>query len=233
MAQRARSLLVDPTNYAVGILSTVYPTTYTDESLRGAVASGPEYFGSCFENGDLLMLAMPVSQNWRNTLFTETKNATISISSSADPDVPDPRHTSIKNQNRWDPSRPSWRRGMPSKQRITLFGHFERLTDKEEIEKVAPCYKSIHPDAKHWAPGSKDSPHVAFWTRFVVDKIYRVGGFGDESNIGWIDLDLWHKSVPDKTQKNIETFLNSDKGGLAIETLFGENEVESPFYIQN
>lgn len=214
-------------------MSTIYPETYADESLRGAIASGPEYFGSCFENGDLLMLAMPVSQNWRNTLFTKNKNATISISSSADPSIPDPRHTSMKNKNQWDSNRPNWRRGMPSKQRITLFGHFEKLNDKEEIEKVTPCYKQIHPDAKHWAPGSKDSPHIAFWTRFIVDKVYRVGGFGDESNIGWIDLDLWHKSIPEKGHANIDTSSHSDQEGLSIETLFGESDFESPFYIQH
>lgn len=179
------------------------------------------------------MLAMPVSQNWRNTLFTLEKNATISISSSANPSIPDPRHVSRKNKNAWDLKRPNWRKGMPSKQRITLFGHFERMTDREEIEKVAPCYEHIHPDAKHWTPGNKDSPHVAFWTRFIVDKIYRVGGFGDESNIGWIDLDLWHKSTPVKSHQSGHPNLQSEKDGVPIETLFGESQDESPFYFQH
>lgn len=131
------------------------------------------------------------SQNWRNALSSSSRNATMIVSSSPDPAIPDPRHTD-KDGHAWDPNRPSWRRGMPSKQRMTLYGHLDRIA-KEEADKVSACYLKQHPDAEHWAPGSDESPHVAFWTRFVVDRIYRVGGFGDEANIGWIDMDLWHK----------------------------------------
>lgn len=59
-AQRARSLLIDPQTFGVGTFSTVYKDDNSIEALRGAVASGPEYFAACFNDGDLLMLAMPV-----------------------------------------------------------------------------------------------------------------------------------------------------------------------------
>lgn len=81
---------------------------------------------------------------------------------------------------------------MPGKQRITLFGHIERIAhDDERLDALAACYLHAHPDARHWMPGSRASPHVAFWSMFVVDKVYRVGGFGDESAIGWVDMARW------------------------------------------
>lgn len=84
---------------------------------------------------------------------------------------------------------------MPSKQRLTLFGHIERInSDNDQIHRLKKCFVRAHPDALHWTPGSGDSPHEAFWCTFHVDRVYRVGGFGDESNIGWIDMDLWKTS---------------------------------------
>jgi hypothetical protein len=189
------------------------------------VASGAEYFASCFDNGDLLMLAMPVSQNWRNTLQSRQQNATISVTSSADPHVPDPRH-SIRSGKSWQPSRPEWRRGMPSKQRITLYGHFERVHG-ESIGSLASCYTARHPDAVHWAPGSEDSPHVAYWIRFVVDRVYRVGGFGDESDIGWVDMKLWHEQVIRDTQSSKQTEVTSDMSHLFSES----RDLPTPYYL--
>lgn len=84
---------------------------------------------------------------------------------------------------------------MPSKQRLTLMGHVERIAkDDPQMGAYARCYLRTHPDARHWTPGSEESPHVAFWVRFVVDSIYRVGGFGDESSIGWVDMDLFRRN---------------------------------------
>jgi len=55
-------LLTSPKNFGVTTLSTLYPSDHQDESLRGLIASGAEYFAAgCFDgSGDLLMLGMPV-----------------------------------------------------------------------------------------------------------------------------------------------------------------------------
>lgn len=86
---------------------------------------------------------------------------------------------------------------MYSKQRLTLFGHLETLDTLQEasskLKDLQKCYLSYHPDARHFIPGS-DSPHLALWTRFIVDKVYRVGGYGDESQIGWLELNRWQRA---------------------------------------
>ena len=61
-------------------------------------------------------------------------------------------------------------------------------------KELRQCYLATHPDAHHFAPGSKDSPHLAIWNTFVVDRVYRVGGYGDEAQIGWVDMDRWHRA---------------------------------------
>ncbi len=83
---------------------------------------------------------------------------------------------------------------MPSKPRITLFGHFDILNvtqDPRGAERASQCYLEQHSDASHWAPNSTESPHVPFWATFHVDKAYWVGGFGDEHYIGWFTSDEW------------------------------------------
>jgi len=84
---------------------------------------------------------------------------------------------------------------MPSKSRVTLFGHFSilNITDHpEQADQAARCYLDHHPDASHWAPNSTESPHIPFWATFHVTKVYWVGGFGDEHYIGWFNSDEWN-----------------------------------------
>ena len=193
--EQAVQLVQDPTVFGVSTMSTKYPADHPVTDLAGHVITGPEYFAPCdAENGSLLYLGLTVSQTWRNVLHSDTKNATISIASNANPSVPDPRHHARHDPHHWQADRPSWRRGMPSKSRITLFGHFNlvNLTEHpQEAEKASRCYLDYHPDASHWAPNSTESPHIPFWATFNVDKAYWVGGFGDEHYIGWFTSDDW------------------------------------------
>ncbi|EPQ26957.1 uncharacterized protein PFL1_05592 [Pseudozyma flocculosa PF-1] len=206
-AGQAYDLVNDAGIFGVATLSTRYADDVGDAFLRGQTISGPEYYAPCFANGDLLFLGLKVSQTWRNVLTSPSKNATVAIASNTDPAVPDRRHSSHDDPShpQWDPKRPSWRRGMPSKGRATFFGHFELLdetstapgTDRDDLSR---CFLSHHRDASHWAPGAKESPHVPFWARFVVGRIYWVGGFGDEHFIGWLSRDLWTETWRARSQ---------------------------------
>ncbi|PWN43264.1 hypothetical protein IE81DRAFT_312331 [Ceraceosorus guamensis] len=191
--QQARNLLVDQSTFGVATLSTVYASDYEPKELAGRALSGPEYFAPCYDNGDLLFLALPVSQNWRNVLNTPARRGTLSIEPSADPTDPDPRFETSRGT--WQPSRSSWRKGMPSKQRLTLFGTMQDVPSSQ-IPSSQKCFTHHHPDASHWVPGS-DSPHLAKFVRFEVQRVYRVGGFGDESWIGWIDAEQWRRTRPE------------------------------------
>ncbi|KAN0065092.1 hypothetical protein ACQY0O_001588 [Thecaphora frezii] len=222
-ASQAYDLVYDAHIYGVATLSTKYADNATDPFLRGQVISGPEYFAPCFPSeGDLLFLGLKVSQTWRNVLTSAQKNATVSIASNADPAVPDRRHRSHSDGPgpHWDPERPRWRRGMPSKGRATLFGHFELLDGAaaaaHDRDALARCYLSHHPDAKHWAPGARESPHIPFWAKFVVERIYWVGGFGDEHFIGWIGRDQWKRTWRERAAEAAQHGTDDPEGAESI-----------------
>lgn len=64
-------------------------------------------------------------------------------------------------------------------------------TETETHSPISKCYLSQHPDSSHWTPGASDSPHQSMWVRFKVEKIYSVGGFGDEHRIGYLRKEVW------------------------------------------
>lgn len=136
----------------------------------------------------------------------------------------------------WDPKRPSWRRGAPSKGRVTLFGTVELLSssssspssssseDELTPSQARKCYLSYHEDASHWAHGAPDSPHTALWARFRVQKVYWVGGFGDEHYIGWIERDVYAGAGADaKLERKAGAAQMSNEEKYDVSHLFGEN----------
>jgi len=125
---------------------------------------------------------------------------------------------------------------MYSKQRLTLFGHLETLKElNSDDQKVQDCYLTYHPDATHFVPGSKDSPHLAIWTRFIVDRVYRVGGYGDESQIGWLDLERWQQAGQSMKGQPLGIFNDNSKAEMItpsnserLVSLFGDSFVKEP-----
>lgn len=57
---------------------------------------------------------------------------------------------------------------------MTLFGHLEILESEKEQQKAAKVFGKYHKDAKAYYPGK--GPHKAFWSKFIVDRIYWIGG---------------------------------------------------------
>lgn len=219
-------MIHDPTVYGVSTLSTQYPSDHSATDLAGHVITGPEYFAPCdVETGSLLYLGLTVSQTWRNVLNSHSKNGTVSIASNANPSVVDPRHHSRHDAHRWKDSRPSWRRGMPSKSRVTLFGHFDILNvtqHPDQAEKASRCYLNYHPDASHWAPNSTASPHIPFWATFNVDKVYWVGGFGDEHYIGWFSSDGWRSASREHAPSAMNVISSHTTAPLSVEAEFSD-----------
>lgn len=195
-----RRLLVDDTTFFVASLASVAPD--------GGVAIGSEYFAPCFNaslaarvdgayEGDLLFLALPVSQNWRNVLEPNA-TASVLIGANPDPDVVDVRHSTHTAAGRmhWTPGRAEWRKGMPSKARAHLRGTMTPLSSEDSVPTLAQCFADHHPDATAWIPGSKLSPHYARWVRFHPEHIYYVGGFGDEHFIGVLPTEVYRSESP-------------------------------------
>lgn len=230
-ARQVRQLLNTPDqHFGVGVLSTLYARDAREE--QNVPLQGHEYFAPCYDNGDLSFIALPVSQNWRNAL-SKGANVSFAISSHPDTRVPDPRH---EVNGEWDPERPDWRKGQPSKLRFTLFGSMvlqnAHNTSQNELTQISRCFLHHHPDSSKWAPGSKDSPHFASWAKFCVSKIYAVGGFGDEHRIGWISHDAYNKAA--SALSYLAEPLASDDRSLedvldAPELFFGDSvDVERP-----
>ncbi|PKI84826.1 hypothetical protein MVES_000877 [Malassezia vespertilionis] len=164
---------------------------------------GAEYYAPCFtpdmldqvsnaRPGDLLFLALPVSENWRSLVDTN-KTASVFVGPNPDPHVVDVRHSdrSISGRVHWAKDRPVFRKGMASKARSALYGKMVSLpTTAPYLDALHACFVQHHPDAEAWVPGSRKSPHVAQWVRFTPHRIYYVGGFGDEHYIGDLDMDI-------------------------------------------
>ncbi|WFD19645.1 hypothetical protein MCAP1_001881 [Malassezia caprae] len=193
-AHDARTLLVDEQTHYISSVATV------DEDHKAVLAY--EYYAPCFEDShaaDLLYLVLPVSQLWHRVLAASPMTATVAVASSPSVDDVDLRHANVSRSGRiqWDPMRPMWRRGMASKSRLTMSGTMHRLAmEPAEMEKLSECFVAHHPDARMWLPGSKQSPHTAFWLRFSPSSVYYVGGFGDEHFIGNLDMDAFRAAVP-------------------------------------
>lgn len=195
-----RTLLHDEATHFVASLAT---TTKSDPPIA---LIGAEYYAPCFNHslastvkgareGDLLFLALPVSENWRNALAPNA-TASVFVGANPDPDVVDPRHSTISAAGRmhWEHGRPAWRKGMPSKGRANLHGKMHLVPASPAADPLAACFTAYHPDAAAWKPGSRMSPHLAKWARFEVERIYYVGGFGDEHYIGTIPLDVYRNT---------------------------------------
>ncbi|MCO5589177.1 hypothetical protein L7F22_043143 [Adiantum nelumboides] len=67
--------------------------------------------------------------------------------------------------------------------------------ETNQHSKLSKCYLDAHPDSSHWTPGSddSDSPHKAMFVRIRIEKIYSVGGFGDEHRIGYVSKEAWER----------------------------------------
>jgi hypothetical protein len=64
--------------------------------------------------------------------------------------------------------------GGTDRNRMTLFGHLEIIESDKEQNIAAKVFGNYHKDAKAYYPGK--GPHKALWSRFVVERIYWIGG---------------------------------------------------------
>lgn len=57
---------------------------------------------------------------------------------------------------------------------MTLFGYLEIIESEKEQNLASRVFGKYHKDAKAYYPGK--GPHKALWSRFVVERIYWIGG---------------------------------------------------------
>ena len=100
-----------------------------------------EYYASCFSNGSLTLLVLPISRHSQNILHSPVHFASITISSQ----IPAASHA-----------------------RVSLIGNvtvFQDLGNVPEEETIKACYLAQHPDASRWLPADDEAAHVV---RFII-----------------------------------------------------------------
>ncbi|KIJ46306.1 hypothetical protein M422DRAFT_29406 [Sphaerobolus stellatus SS14] len=151
---------------SIGTMATRYSSDHP--TLAGMPFALQEYYASCFTNGSLLLLFLPISRHSRNILASPGHTASISMWHNPSPSADQPR--------------------------ISLMGNVTVLRHESELSPdLKDCYLSEHPDAKWWLPEDPESAHISFWARFDPVSVYFVGGFGDEHYIGEIPLNLYQE----------------------------------------
>jgi hypothetical protein len=95
-----------------------------------------EYYASCFSNGSLTLLVLPISRHSQNILHSPVHFASITISS---------------------------QRPAASHARVSLIGNvtvFQDLGNVPEEEAIKACYLAQHPDASRWLPDDDEAAHI-------------------------------------------------------------------------
>ncbi|GAA5938646.1 hypothetical protein JCM1841_004372 [Sporobolomyces salmonicolor] len=157
--------------YNTGILMSTSPAD-AQSPIAGLPFGLQEYYAPYpGSNGDVLLLAMPISTIYRNAMPPHKPNLTLTINDMY----------GFGDGNL-----------AAGRMRVALFGTLERVEGDDEIEQCKQAYLTAHPDARGWIP--PHGPHDAFYARMRVHQVYAFNGFGDVAYIGWIPLDLYRES---------------------------------------
>lgn len=122
---------------------------HSDESLQGLPIGLQEYFAP-YPNGDILLLALPISGIYHNINEDPEHSATIGIK--------DELATLQRNGSHWAANR----------RRISVFGKVQPVTEWEEAKAL---YERFHPDSRLW--DGDDGPHSSAWVRLQVSVFFR------------------------------------------------------------
>jgi hypothetical protein len=129
---------------------SVFPSNYSDAPLQGLPIGGLEYFAPGPE-GDLYILAMPISKQISNVLGSRAHNATVAI----------------KDE---DAERRLGRFGATDRNRAVLFGSLERLHDAHDVKDAERAFAKYHKDAVEYFPGKGHTMRFgrgSAWTAFT------------------------------------------------------------------
>ncbi|EJD03125.1 uncharacterized protein FOMMEDRAFT_168177, partial [Fomitiporia mediterranea MF3/22] len=169
----ARQLVASP--QAIGVMATIFPA---NTNLQGEPFALQEYYASCYSNGSLSLITMPISRHTRNIRHSPTHSASMTVWSSPP---------------------------AASRARVSLIGNVTFLETSFAVNSgIQDCYLEHHPDAKWWLPDDPDGAHEAYWARFDPHSVFFVGGFGDKHYIGDIPLDLFQSIEPAGIQSGTE-----------------------------
>lgn len=165
-------------------LANINTFTTVPGRLEAIPVSMMEYYADCDDDGDPYWLVVDIGSTNRNIARGSPFSWSIRVGDHPRNDDVDPNYPGAI------PSSPA---GSP---RINLVGRLENVTfsNPRELIKLERCFVARHPDAKYWLPYNPITPHSSHWTKFVVEEIYMVGGFGDRAYIGTIDSKKYHEA---------------------------------------
>ncbi|KAL0956364.1 hypothetical protein HGRIS_002512 [Hohenbuehelia grisea] len=166
-AARIAHELIEDSVDAVATMATIYPSNHSISPNEPFALQ--EYYASCYHNGSLTLLFLPISRHSQNILQSPHRAASITIASQ-NPAAKKPRIALVGN--------------------VTIFRD-RRAADEAAIKR---CYLAKHPDARWWLPDDDDAAHLSYWARFDPQTVYFVGGFGDKHYIGYIPLEIFRNT---------------------------------------
>jgi len=105
-------------------------------ALPGQPFGLQEYYASCFNNGSLTLLVLPISRHSQNILHSPGHSASITISSQQ----PAANHARVSLLGN-----------------VTVYQDWDNVPEEEAIK---ACYLGRHPDASRWLPDDEDAAHI-------------------------------------------------------------------------
>ncbi|GME95537.1 unnamed protein product [[Candida] boidinii] len=133
-----------------------------------------EYYADCHDDGQPVMLMIDISSSNKNIENGSKASLSVKVGDHQLHDHVDPHYPGqVLSSTAGSP-------------RVSLRGKFVPVDASEDIS-LRECFSKRHHDSVFWFPGSE--VHSSHWTKFEVEEVYFVGGFGDRAYIGEIPVE--------------------------------------------
>ncbi|ODV85273.1 hypothetical protein CANARDRAFT_17824 [[Candida] arabinofermentans NRRL YB-2248] len=133
-----------------------------------------EYYADCDNDGEPILLMVDMSTTNKNLLAGSKTSISIRVGDHQLRDNVSPEYIGGRTYS------------VAGSPRVNLKGSFVPINGSISIDR---CFAKRHPESPIWFPGSP--VHSSHWTKFKIDEIYMVGGFGDSAYIGRIPVDTY------------------------------------------
>ncbi|OWB84169.1 transcription factor activity, RNA polymerase II transcription factor binding protein [[Candida] boidinii] len=150
-----------------------------------------EYYADCHDDGQPVMLMIDISSSNKNIENGSKASLSIKVGDHQLHDHVDPHYPGqVLSSTAGSP-------------RVSLRGKFVPVDVSEDIS-LRECFSKRHHDSVFWFPGSK--VHSSHWTKFEVEEVYFVGGFGDRAYIGEIPVEEYLNATLLNTEEYASLF---------------------------
>ncbi|GMG19891.1 unnamed protein product [Ambrosiozyma monospora] len=162
----------------------------------GYPVSFVEYYADCDNDGKPIMLVVDMSSSNRNIEQGSKASLSINVGNHQIKDKVDPHYIGgIVGSTAGSP-------------RVNFKGKFVDYEGSQTL--VGACFAKRHRDSVVWYPNNPI--HSSHWSKFEIEEVYFVGGFGDRAYIGILPVDEYlNAKTFDEDDENYQKFLFGDE----------------------